>query len=85
MARDARFFLIANIIHFTSLLRNVHLPDRQQLAIRLLLADSRHRLAELDARAFRGADLSAGQPPRSATPPRAPSVPTAPVATLPAW
>ena len=81
MPQDARFALVANIRHFTSVLQNIDLPAGQQMAIRLLLADSQRRLAKLDAQAFRCADLASGQPPSSATPPRAPSVTNAPYAS----
>jgi hypothetical protein len=80
MPQDGRFFLIANINHFTSLLRNVHLPNSQEMAIRLLLADSRHRLANLDAQAFRGSDLMADQPASPAIPPPKPTEHSAPAA-----
>jgi hypothetical protein len=47
MPQDARFALVANIRHFTSVLQNIDLPAGQQMAIRLLLADSQRRLAKL--------------------------------------
>jgi hypothetical protein len=44
-----RFCLTANIEHFTTLLQNRQLDEKQEAAVRLLLAESRIKLAEIEA------------------------------------
>jgi hypothetical protein len=62
MAQEDRLLLLANIEHFDVLLLGSHLDPQQEAAGRFLLAESKWRLAEMDARPalnfFPGAPIS---------------------------
>jgi hypothetical protein len=79
MPVDVRFFLLANIDHFTAQLQSGCLDERQAAATRALLANTRLRWAYLEMQAA-GND----QPFRAVTPPPPPIAPTMPAAIPPA-
>jgi hypothetical protein len=72
MPQDAQFFLLSNIDHFTTLLQNHLLEERQEVAVRLLLAESWYRLAAMEKQVDLDGSLSPAQFPWGATPPPAP-------------
>jgi hypothetical protein len=58
MPQNAQFFLLANIDHFTTLLQDHRLDARQEVAVRLLLAESWHRLSAMEPSGAQPGDQS---------------------------